>query len=46
MKENSDESYLSMSGNKRANAGIDNNCKEYEDVHEFLGTTTDSKLTI
>ena len=33
-----------MSGNK-AITNIDNNRIEYEDIHELLGITIDSKLT-
>ena len=31
--------------NKRATASIKNNWKEFEDVHELLRITSDSKLT-
>ena len=44
MKVNSDKSHLLMSGNK-AITNIDNNRIEYEDIHELLGITIDSKLT-
>ena len=45
MKVNSDKSHLLMSGNKKAIANIDNNCIKFENVHELLGITIDSKLT-
>ena len=34
-----------MSGNKKAIANINNNCVEYQDIHELLGITSDPKLT-
>ena len=34
-----------MSGNKKAIANINNNCVEYQDIHELLGITFDPKLT-
>ena len=34
-----------MSGNKKAIANINNNCVEYQDIHELLGVTSDPKLT-
>ena len=45
MKVNSDKSHLLMSGNK-AIANIDDNRMESKYIHEFLGTTIDSKLTL
>lgn len=45
MKEDSEKSHLLMPGNK-AFPNIGNNRIKYEDIHELLGITIDSMLTL
>ena len=45
MKVNRDKSLILTPGNKKVIASTDNNCIKFEDVHELLEITIDSKLT-
>ena len=45
MKVSSDKTHFLMSRNKKAIENIDNNYINFEDIHELLWVTIDSKLT-